>query len=127
MKFTRLTTEDFDLEEKFLSPSVRSKKYQKHVVDQKEFGKHMTKESYEQAADRLANSRVDYRSILGYVAVDNKGQQAYIKYNTKTEEYVVYHRSPEGDPIIVTFYHRPLREFTGKKALEYVDELPATE
>ena len=29
MKFTRLTTEDFDLEERFLSPSVKSKKYQK--------------------------------------------------------------------------------------------------
>ena len=28
MKFTRLTTEDFDLEERFLSPSVKSKKYQ---------------------------------------------------------------------------------------------------
>ena len=79
MKFTRLTTEHFDLVEKFLSPSVRSKKYQKHVVDQKEFGKHMTEDSYEQAADRLANSRVDYKSILGYVAVDNKVQQPNIK------------------------------------------------
>ena len=127
MKFKTLTTEDFDIEERFLSPSMRKQKYDKHVVTQKEFGKHMTEEEYEKAADALANSKVDYKTILGYVAVDNKGQEAFIKYNTKTEEYVVYHRSPAGEPLIVSFYHRPLREFTGKKALEYVDELPSDE
>ena len=98
MKFKTLTTEDFDIEERFLSPSMRKQKYDKHVVTQKEFGKHMTEEEYEKAADALANSKVDYKTILGYVAVDNKGQEAFIKYNTKTEEYVVYHRSPAGEP-----------------------------
>lgn len=127
MKFKTITKEDFDIEERFLSPNMRSKKYQKHVVSQKEFGKHMTEEGYEQAADNLANSKVDYKTILGYKASDDKGQEAFIKYNTKTEEYVVYHRSPSGEPLIVSFYHRPLREFTGKKALEYIDELPDTE
>lgn len=127
MKFKTLTTEDFDIEERFLSPSMRKQKYNKHVVTQKEFGKHMTEEEYEKAADALANSKIDYKTILGYVAVDSKGQEAFIKYNTKTEEYVVYHRSPTGEPLIVSFYHRPLREFTGKKALEYVDELPSDE
>ncbi len=127
MKFKTLTTEDFELEEKFLSPAVRAKKYQKHVIDQKSFGKHMTEENYEKAADDLANSKVDYKTVLGYKACDDKGQEAFIKYNTKTEEYVVYHRAPSGEPLIVSFYHRPLREFTGKKALEYIDELPDTE
>lgn len=127
MKFKTLTTEDFDIEERFLSPSMRKQKYNKHVITQKEFGKHMTEEEYEKAADALANSKIDYKTILGYVAVDSKGQEAFIKYNTKTEEYVVYHRSPTGEPLIVSFYHRPLREFTGKKALEYVDELPSDE
>lgn len=127
MKFKTLTTEDFELEEKFLSPAVRAKKYQKHVIDQKSFGKHMTEEDYEKAADNLANSKVDYKTVLGYKACDDKGQEAFIKYNTKTEEYVVYHRALSGEPLIVSFYHRPLREFTGKKALEYIDELPETE
>lgn len=127
MKFKTLTTEDFELEEKFLSPAVRAKKYQKHVIDQKSFGKHMTEENYEKAADDLANSKIDYKTVLGYKACDDKGQEAFIKYNTKTEEYVVYHRAPSGEPLIVSFYHRPLREFTGKKALEYIDELPETE
>ena len=127
MKFKKLTTEDFEVEERFLSPNMRRQKYQKHVINQKEFGKHMTEDEYEEAADNLANSKIDYRTILGYKAVDNKGQEAFIKYNTQTEEYVVYHRSPKGEPLIVSFYHRPLREFTGKKALEYVDELPDTE
>lgn len=127
MKFRNLTTEDFEMEERFLSPRMRSQKYQKHVITQKEFGKHMTEEEYEKAADNLANSKVDYKTILGYKAVDNKGQEAFIKYNTKTEEYVVYHRSPSGEPLVVSFYHRPMREFTGKKAFEYVDELPDTE
>lgn len=127
MKFKTLTAEDFELEEKFLSPAVRAKKYQKHVVNQKEFGKHVTEDDYEKAADNLANSKVDYKTILGYKASDDKGQEAFIKYNTKTEEYVVYHRAPSGEPLIVSFYHRPLREFTGKKALEYIDELPETE
>lgn len=127
MKFKTLTAEDFELEEKFLSPAVRAKKYQKHVIDQKSFGKHMTEENYEKAADDLANSKVDYKTVLGYKACDDKGQEAFIKYNTKTEEYVVYHRAPSGEPLIVSFYHRPLREFTGKKALEYIDELPETE
>ena len=127
MKFKTLTTEDFEVEEKFLSPNMRKQKYQKHVLDQKEFGKHMNEEGYEAAADKLANSKVDYKTVLGYKAVDNKGQEAFIKYNTQTEEYVVYHRAPSGEPLIVSFYHRPIREFTGKKALEYIDELPDTE
>ena len=127
MKFKTITKEDFDIEERFLSPNMREKKYQKHVVNQKECGKHVTEDDYEKAADNLANSKVDYKTILGYKASDDKGQEAFIKYNTKTEEYVVYHRSPSGEPLIVSFYHRPLREFTGKKALEYIDELPDTE
>ena len=124
MKIKNITNEDIEIQEKFLSPAVRQKKYKKHVIDQKEFGKHVTEENYEKAADALADTPVNHKTILGYVAQDNKGQVAYIKYNTKTEEYVVYHRGKHGEPIIVSFYHRPIREFTGKKAAEYIDELP---
>jgi hypothetical protein len=126
MKFKRLTNEDFEIEERFLTPDLRTTKFKKHVTDKKQL-KYRTELDYENGADKLANTKQDYKNIVGYTSKDDKGRLAYVKYNNATEEYVVYFRNKQGEPLIISYYTRPRREFTGKKALEYFDELPDTE
>lgn len=78
-------------------------------------------------AHELIDLIVDYEDILGYCTEDEKGQDVYVKYNTHTNECVVYQRDASGLPVIISFSKIPLNIYKRKARREYIDELPATE
>ena len=75
----------------------------------------------------LVDLIVDYEDILGYCTEDEKGQDVYVKYNTHTNECVVYQRDASGLPVIISFSTIPISRYRRKVKQEYIDELPATE
>lgn len=124
--------EDLEMDEVFTSPKNRADHYQKHVVQRKEFD-HISEDEYEKRADELAATPLNYKNILGYVSRENDdqgkqtGRISYVKYNKDTEEYVVYRYGTSGTIYIVSFYHRPFRQFEGEKfggKFPYWDEIP---
>lgn len=78
-------------------------------------------------AYELVDLIVDYEDILGYCTEDEEGQDVYVKYNTHTNECVVYKRDASGSPVIISFSTIPINRYRRKVKQEYIDELPATE
>ena len=78
-------------------------------------------------AYELVDFIVDYEDILGYCTEDEKGQDVYVKYNTHTNECVVYQRDASGSPVIISFSTIPISRYRRKEKQEYIDELPTTE
>lgn len=95
------------------------------MQNKKKTSKKVIKESA--SADSLIDLIVDYEDILGYLTLDEKGQFVYVKYNTHTNECVVYQRDSSGLPVIISFSKIPLNIYKRKARREYIDEIPSAE
>ena len=74
-------------------------------------------------AEQLQTSKIDNKSIFGYMSETREGKTAYCKYDKNTEIFVVY--TYRGNtPYTITCYTKTWREYTGDKAIEYFDEIP---
>ena len=107
--------------EEFTSEYNRDAHFVKH---RKQFVKELTAADYEALADRLQRSPVDNKKILGYISLTREGKNAYCKYDKVNELFVVY-TYRKGIPYTITCYKKSWRDFSGDRAIEYFDEIPA--
>lgn len=111
----------FETQEKFSSKENRHQHYIKHIKRNKEI-QDISEEEYEQLADQLQRTPVNYKNILGYIS-DYGEKTSYCKYDKDTGLFVVYYYKGD-EPLTVTAYIKTLRKYTSDKAVEYVDEIP---
>lgn len=116
--------EDINIKEKFNNEYNRRHHFEKHIKNRKEYK--MTEEEYEQAAENLARTPCDYKTIFGYVTENNHGL-AYVKYDKRSELYTVYYYKGN-EPLTITAFRRTWRDFNGKmygdENYPYIDEIP---
>ena len=129
---------DLALDERFTSAESKISHFKNHKRDfsQKKHG-YLNADEYEARADALARSQVDDKTIFGYEidpnSYSNKDKEwssrRFCKYNKETEEYVVYAGFSilTDEPIILSFYKMPFREFETKKAINFLDVIPNPE
>lgn len=126
------SSENLELEERFTSALNKKSHFYKHFSK-----KHITPEEideYERQADELASTPVDYQNILGFEVDHSRfpdeadSGRKFVKYNKQTGLFVVYAGiNLAGEPIIISAYHMSWREFTGKRAVNYLGEIPVPE
>jgi len=113
------------VDEKFTSPKNKEVHYDKHIVHRKEYK--VDADEYEDRAEQLAKSRVDYKNILGYISryedKEHHIKQAYCKYNKETQE-CTYYTYRHGEPATITMYKKSWKDYNGDKARDYFDEIP---
>lgn len=116
MKFSLI--EDF--EEQFTSLKNKEKHYTKRQ-NQKQYTD-ITKDEYEDIADKLSRKSIDNKNIFGYVSLTKEGKTAFCKYDKNTQDFVVY-TYKDSKPYTITMYKKDWRQFNSDKAIEYFDEI----
>mgnify|MGYP003289494411 CR=1 FL=1 len=121
-----------ELNEKFRNDALRNQHHQKHGKDKKydydsyEVFHGISDEEYEALADELANSKVDFKNVDGFISTDANGAPSFCKWHKATGYLVFYDR--EGyEPIIRSFRVEHFRDYNRKRASRYADELPESE
>lgn len=100
---------------------IHAKKHEDDTLDYYDW----TADQYEQEANKLALTPVDYNKIHGYIT-NHDGIRRYCKWNKETELFVVY--VPNGNnPIIISAYHKFYRDYNKHKWRDYEDEIPQGE
>lgn len=118
--------EDLEMDERYSSEENRHKHYEKHIVRGKEYD--VTEEQYEQDAEDLAKTPVDYKNIFGYMSKnEDTGKISYCKWNKNTELFTAYFYK-DGEPLTITSFRRDKRGYESEKwsdKFPYVDEIPS--
>ena len=108
--------DEFDVEETSTNKNYRHNKHAN--VNNVE----LTPEQRDKIANKLAKTRVNHKTILGY-ETEGKGI-TYAKYNKETEDFVVYTIGENNQPVIVSLTKKTIREFNIDKRINYLGEIP---
>lgn len=91
------------MDEKFKDKALRHRKWAKHVDGQEGeeyvYYPGYTEEEYEDEAERLQETPVDNDFVVGY-----KVGNDYVKYNTDTDDFVMYGKYKDGEKYTVSYY-----------------------
>ena len=114
-----------DLDEKFSTEYSKQSHFDQHVTREKQYKK-INANDYENIADKLAVTPVDYKKILGYETTAPKGdsRKRYAKYNVDTGDFVVYGLDSKNNPIIISLHKKTLREYNIDRDIKYMGEIP---
>ena len=132
MKDKFILPEDTELDERFTSAASRKDHFYRHSSKTSATPAELV--DYEQQADELASTPVDYQTIFGY-EIDlstNKKSKSYgrrfAKYNKATELFVVYAGvNQAGEPVVISAYPMSWRDYNSKRAINYLGEIPVPE
>ena len=132
MKDKFILSEDTALDERFTSASSRKDHFYRH--SSKTLATPAELRDYEQQADELAATPVDYQTIFGYeidLSTNKKSKgfgRRFAKYNKATELFVVYAGvNSAGEPVVISAYPMSWREYNSKRAINYLGEIPIPE
>lgn len=113
-----------EISERFNREADLVRHYTKHAHDP--FAKQFTKmfptaKAYETAAEELARTPIDNKTIFGYVT-NKDGVLRNVKYNKDTQLMTIY-VVENGEIITITAFLRDFRRFFGERYRFYYDEI----